>query len=239
MTSIPLKLQRTVVFSAAIFFMMNPLRAHSPELCSGVSERYNSFFLTDRRIPGSSAPGSFNVPVASADTVSGRSRLGTVEIGICGSAMLPILAASDNWKPYETVGFYCILPSAIPNLSCMLSAEGGVVNAKKQETEVQCLHLRVGVCHIKSIRTSIFSLRPQIGLSSMMVGGGDGLIDLTKRHVFGHVENEYGVYVGCEPRFFWKRCNLAFPVRFERVLSSPDRFDVLSVSCMFGYEIRL
>lgn len=177
------------------------------------------------------------VAAADADLERGGSR--AFELGICGSAMVPILAAADNWESYRTVGLYCVLPTGIPYIACMLSAEGGVVSAKKHDREVQCLHLRVGVCHIKSIRTSMFTLRPQIGLSSMMVGGGDGLIDLTKRHVFGHVENEYGVYVGCEPRFFWKRCNLTFPVRFERVFSSPDRFDIVSVSCMFGYEIRL
>jgi hypothetical protein len=70
----------------------------------------------------------------------------------------------------------------------------------------------------------------------MIGAASDGLIDLTHWHVFGRVENEYGVYAGIEPSVTWKKLTFSLPVSAERIFSDPQRFTTVVFSIHAGYR---
>lgn len=177
-------------------------------------------------------------PALSIDTVKTGNRL-PFETIVCGSLRMPVMAAAAHWKPYPTAGIYFVMPSTLSWLSCITGGEAGVIADKSAELTVQCIHVRFGIMADNLIRHSCLQLRPEAGLSSMMIGGEDGIIDLAHSHVFGIVENEYGIYFGIEPRFVWKKLLFSLPIRIERTFSSPDRFDAVIISGLVGYHFDL
>ena len=149
------------------------------------------------------------------------------------------MSAATHWKQYPTAGIYFNMPLTIPWLSCIIGGEGGVISAKSAAHTIQCIHVRFGIVIDNLIRHSSLQFRPEAGVASMMVGGDGGIIDLAHTSVFEKVENEYGVYLGIETRFAWRKLRFSLPIRIERTFSFPNRFDTVIVSVFIGYHINL
>ncbi|MBN1308660.1 MAG: hypothetical protein JXA18_12120 [Chitinispirillaceae bacterium] len=176
-------------------------------------------------------------PVLSIDgeTTGGKLPFETI---ICGSLRMPVTSAAEYWKPYPTAGVYFTMPSTIPWLTCITGGEAGMIAEKSGALTVQCMHVRFGLMVDNLIRRNFLQLRPEAGLSSMMIGGTDGIL-VTNTKVFDKVENEYGLYLGIEPRIAWRNVRFSLPMRFERTFSSPERFDAVIVSLLAGYHFDL
>ncbi len=181
---------------------------------------------------------SVAAPVLSVGNLKTGSKLPFEPI-ICGSLRIPLNSAATHWKQYPTAGAYLAMPSTLSWLSCIAGGEAGEITDKSNTFDIQCIHVRFGIMIDNLIKHSHLQLRPEAGVSGMMVGGDDGIIDIENKDVFANVENEYGIYIGIEPVFTWKKLRFSLPIRAERTFSSPERFDAVIISGLLGYQIEL
>lgn len=157
------------------------------------------------------------------------------------SSRLPISAAGDYWKRYNSAGLSFEFPSKINNLHCVTSIESGHVFSKNEINSVYLLHIYFGVQYCFSTPVSWLKILPQISLTNTMESDFNSFDAVFKynRVSFADVENEYGVRAGIEPRIFFHNFFVGFPVIVERTFSTPDPFDLLIFTVKAGYSIKL
>lgn len=176
---------------------------------------------------------------AAADTASIKNTQVFLNPIISGSEWIPLGNSSQYWKKYQTAGLHIEFPSGLNGLSWDAELEAGRIQKFDNSIKISCLHLLLGVKYQFLFPGKLFYVSPQIGLASMMISSQEIPHALEDVDVFKDVENEFGFSFGLEPGLRYKRFFFGVPIKCEKILSSPDNFDLLSLSFIIGYNINL
>jgi hypothetical protein len=154
------------------------------------------------------------------------------------SYRIPVLKTADYWQSYPTAGLHFIIPSTIPLINCIARFEVGRTYNLDETRAVNCAHFLLGIQYETPFKKSLFSLNPQIGITNMTISIQSVSADFF-RHIFRDVENEFGFNIGISPNIKYKQLRLSLPIQFEKTLSSPERFNTLTISFYAGYQFDL
>lgn len=174
----------------------------------------------------------------SGDTLWTQQANRNFSAGLIGTFRVPANSSSADWKRYQTGGITLEFPASIDNFYLKAGIEGGLLHDQNQLYTINCLHLYLGLVYEDQLLRSKVWLYPQIGLTSMMVTGENLVKALTERHTFSIVENEYGIFIGCEPRLKFRSFFVGLPVRIEKIFSSPKSFNSFVIAINTGYTFK-
>jgi hypothetical protein len=154
------------------------------------------------------------------------------------SYRIPVLKTERYWNPYAAAGLHLVFPSTIPQIQCIARFEVGRLYNHDETKVANCAHFLLGIQYNDLLKKSIFSLSPQIGITNMTESVQDVSADFF-RHIFRDVENEFGFNIGVSPNINYKHLRLSLPLQFEKTLSSPERFNTITISLYAGYLFDL
>lgn len=152
-----------------------------------------------------------------------------------GTYNYPFDSLGSLWSPFVTGGIQLDFPTYIPHLFFSGIFDGGLIEKKdKSVTDLKIFHQTIAAVYHISLVKRFFGIRPQVGLVNTMIYIGEVASTIINDAVFDAVENEFGILVGADIVFSYKKLLVSIPVSVTRTFSSPKYFDTATLSFTVG-----
>ena len=152
-----------------------------------------------------------------------------------GTYNYPFDSLGSLWSPFVTGGLQLDFPTHIPHLFVSGIFDGGLIEKiDKSVTDLKIFHQTIAAAYHISLVKRLFGIRPQVGLVNTMIYIGDVDSTIINDTVFDAFENEFGILVGADIVFSWKKLIVSIPVSVTRTFSSPKYFDSGTLSFTVG-----
>lgn len=159
------------------------------------------------------------------------------KLKILGSMNVPLSDAGKLWEPFPSGGIKVTLPVGVKNLDLSGVAEYGLIkNSENEDLEIKTGLIRLLVSYRFNLKESKFSISPFFGIMDMMIhhNGEDILESVMDTEIFKNVENEFGISMGVEPEFSFKRFTVSLPLSYDLLFSSPEVYQSFNTSLAIG-----
>ncbi len=160
-----------------------------------------------------------------------------IKLKLLGSFNIPLSDAGDLWEPFPSGGLKVTLPVGVKNLNISGVAEYGLIkNTENEDLEIKTGLIRLLVSYQLKIKNTKFSINPFFGIMDMMIhhNEGDILESVMDTEIFKNVENEFGVSMGVEPEFSFKKFTISLPIFYDLLFSSPEVYQSFNTSLAIG-----
>jgi hypothetical protein len=163
---------------------------------------------------------------------AGSNRSADITLQATGGVHIPVIQSDNTWNPYGFGGFRLEIPSAIPKLAIIASADAGILESNTNpQISLKTLHIMLGYNYRIKMIGEMLLLKPCAGFSSVTINGH--ALKLSRK-IFNNSESENGFFAGIEPVISIKRIRISVPVYGTYIFSSPDPFITISASLNAG-----